>query len=165
MKLYPTICRTLYRNEEPQVKKTQTRKYNSVKKIATVRNNTGIVNNADEHISNQTIEFINWLGGVMEDISKSAKHTTAVDFSKYTKIVSNKHSRFMARDLARKRKAMFQEHIVLPETEENEFLVKRVKNMRLLTLQLANVEYKKQLAKNAENLRTKAWVEAQKRSK
>lgn len=165
MKLYPTICRPLYRNEEPQVKKTQTRKYNSVKKIATVRNNTGIVNNADQHISEGTVIFINWLGSVMEDITKYAQFMTAADFSKYAKILSNKHSRFMARDLARKRKAMFQEHIALPETEEDEFLVNKAKNMRLLTLQLANAEYKKQLAKNAENLKTKAWVEAHRLSK
>ena len=164
MKLYTTVSRPLYRDGEPNVKKAQNRKYNSVKKIATVRNNTGIVNNADQHISAQMVEFINWLGGVMEDIETSAKFMTAFQFYRYEKISPNKQGRFIARDLARKRKAMFQEHAVLEDEEKAEFLANKQKNMDLLVLQIENDEYRKQIAENMEHLRIMAWVEEQKQS-
>ena len=167
MKLYKTVSRPLYRDGEPKAKKAQNRKYNSVKKIATVRNNTGIVNNADQHISAQTVEFINWLGGVMEDIETSAKFMTAFQFYRYEKISPNKQGRFIARDLARKRKAMFQEHAVLAVLEDEkkaEFLANKQKNMDLLVLQIENDEYRKQIAENMEHLRIMAWVEEQKQS-
>lgn len=164
MKLYNTVSRPLYRDVEPKAKKAQNRKYNSVKKIATVRNNTGIVNNADQHISAQMVEFINWLGGVMEDIETSAKFMTAFQFYRYEKISPNKHGRFIARYLARKRKAMFQEHAVLEDEEKAEFLANKQKNMDLLVLQIENDEYRKQIAENMEHLRIMAWVEEQKQS-
>ena len=164
MKLYKTVSRPLYRDGEPKVKKAQNRKYNSVKKIATVRNNTGIVNNADQHISAQMVEFINWLGGVMEDIETSAKFMTAFQFYRHEKISPNKHGRFIARDLARIRKAMFQEHAVLEDEEKAEFLANKQKNMDLLVLQIENDEYRKQIAENMEHLRIMAWVEEQKQS-
>ena len=148
MKLYKTVSRPLYRDGEPKAKKAQNRKYNSVKKIATVRNNTGIVNNADQHISEQTVEFINWLGGVMEDIETYAKFMTAFQFYRHEKISPNKQGRFIARDLARKRKAMFQEHAVLAVLEDEkkaEFLANKQKNMDLLVLQIENDEYRKQI--------------------